>query len=69
EQVIDASVDINRGGKPAAVDAVLLTGEGYERAAKGEDATVPGFRLRVSNAAVITMQYMPDISPLISMTR
>jgi hypothetical protein len=69
EQVVDASEQINQEGKPAAVDTILLTEEGYAKAAKGEDAAVPGFRLRVSNAAVITLQYMPDISMLIAMTR
>ena len=49
--------------------AFLLTEEGYARAAKGEDAALPGFRLRVSNADVVVLQYLPDASGLISMTR
>ena len=69
EQVADACADVNRGGEPAAVDVVLLTEEGYAKAAKSEEAALPGFRLRVSNAVVVTMQYMPDISTLIGMTR
>lgn len=69
KQVTDACADINREGKPAAVDTLLLTEQGYARAAKGENAEVPGFRMRVSNSHVITLQYMPDISMLIGMTR
>ncbi len=69
EQVADASEHVNREGEPAAVDTILLTGEDYARAARGEDPTLPGFRLRVSNAAVITLQYHRDISMLIAMTR
>lgn len=69
EQVADAATDINQGGSAAAVDAILLADEGYARVAAGEDAAIPGLRLRVSNAAVVILQYMPDISSLISMTR
>ena len=67
--VTDAAVDVNRDGKPAAVDAVLLTEKGYAGAAKGGDAAFPGFRLRVSNADVVVLQYLPDASGLIFMTR
>ncbi|MDL2290606.1 mannan-binding lectin [Desulfovibrio sp. OttesenSCG-928-F20] len=69
EQMTDACEDINRGDSPAAVDIVLLSDEGYARAAKGEDAQIPGLRLRISNAVVITLQYLPDVSMLLSMTR
>ncbi|MDL2207655.1 hypothetical protein LJB82_02915 [Desulfovibrio sp. OttesenSCG-928-M16] len=69
EQVADAGANINQGGKPAAIDLILLTDEGYARAEEGDDAALPGFRLRISNANVIAMQYMSDISHLISMTR
>lgn len=69
EQVAEASVDINQGGNPAAVDTVLLTGEGYARAEKGENPELPGLRLRVSNAGVVVLQYLPDASVLISMAR
>ena len=69
EQVTETGTEINQGGQPAAVDTILLAEEGYARAADGEDAAVPGFRLRVSNADVIVLTYMPDISMFISMTR
>ena len=51
------------------MDTVLLAEKDYARAEKGEDAALPGFRLRVSNSAVIALTYMPDISMFISMTR
>lgn len=69
EQVADACADVNRGGKPAAVDTILLTEQGYASAAAGENPAVPGLRLRVSNADVITIRYLPDASQWISMTR
>lgn len=69
EQLADACEDINQGGRPAAVDIVILSDEGYARAARGEDAEMPGLRLRISNAVVITLQYLPDVSALLSMTR
>ncbi len=69
EQVAAASVDIFQGDGPAAVDSILIRAEDYDAAAGGENPAAPGFRLRVSNSSVITMQYLPDISMLMALTR
>lgn len=54
---------------PAAVDVFLLSEEDYAKAKDGEDYKVPGFLLRVSNADVISLIFMTDVSMLISMVR
>lgn len=57
------------GASPAAVDVLLLQEEDYAKVNDGETGEVPGFRLRVSNADVITLIFMPDMSGLVSLVR
>lgn len=54
---------------PKAVELLIIPQAGYEQAVRGSDAAIPGFRLRVSNAEVMTMVYMTDASVLVQMTR
>ncbi|MDL2307627.1 mannan-binding lectin [Desulfovibrio sp. OttesenSCG-928-C06] len=68
-EVADVCMTVNQNNDPAAVDIVLLNSNGYDLAEEGQNPELPGFRMRVSNANVIVLQYLPDVSELISMTR